>query len=736
MKVNKYLVLFPLLSSPVFSSPLPLYLPAHVTLIYTPCCTCAAHVLSEWSHNFRPAYLRMPGLVKQLLQPRCTLALTATATPEVVNNLQEIVGFMSEDGAVETHVADASRSNLFMCSLAIGAWKDRVEMVTRILRRLSTHGAHGFFSETTVEASKSPVIPPTVLYVSTQAEADTLARSLASAFPTQGIAAYHAGLPSAVRSKTYTHFMSGRLCVCVATVAFGMGIDKPDIRAVVHMQAPKSIEEYVQQCGRAGRDGCPSVCIALLSENGDEASRSAAYNAAEVVDEHAIFCTLMAIHACAAGTRRICAAIHPVRQNNDIIITAVIPSHSIAAALNLRPEVVETLLYHLETRLSHEADGMQVLGQCSRNATIQISVCNPSWAIRGRLNTATGLPPVLQLLHIVCSIAQAGSDEINVYEAVLLRQNTHILSLGADNKGRPSLRCEVAALVEAARVIHEMPEAAFPCHGLEKKPEVTHLTAGISAVLRAFYELQASGHILLRFEPTSRGTEATITCGLDVAAFEPKAKAAATSLHAHLRHLGAIGVARAWGTYKSLYTAAVKRPMDDGSAALEARRGAERGGEDPIQWSTILHAAADTHTAITRATQRYLQHGTYASTTCASPHLPAEEMSDLMSDATLVIRRIAALLRDTVTPHTRALCSHLRTYGWHVYEHLSLCDAAIARVLCGMQTPLFPYREFNTGLLEYNPREPIWGKYARYDYEHVVTVVRAPLRLEMMAGIH
>jgi hypothetical protein len=106
-----------------------------------------------------------------------------------------------------------------------------------------------------------------------------------------------------------------------------------------------------------------------------------------------------------------------------------------------------------------------------------------------------------------------------------------------------------------------------------------------------------------------------------------------------------------------------------------------------------------------------------------------------MSDATLVIRRIAALLRDTVTPHTRALCSHLRTYGWHVYEHVALCDTAIARVLGGMQTPMFPYREFATGLLEYNPREAIWGKYAPYDYEHVVTAVRASLRLEMMGGI-
>lgn len=193
-----------------------------------------AHCLSEWGHNFRPDYLKLPKLVRRLGKPT-VLALTATATRVVARDLRK---------RFRIKVCDEIRLPFSRVNLALSFCKATPK--TRdvmLLDRLVTHGT------------------PAVVYVTRQETAERVAGFLSRG----GIhaRAYHAGLRSVARAEIQHSFMIGETPVVVATIAFGMGIDKGDIRQVIHYNLPKSIEGYVQEIGRAGRDGMPARCEVL-----------------------------------------------------------------------------------------------------------------------------------------------------------------------------------------------------------------------------------------------------------------------------------------------------------------------------------------------------------------------------------------------------------------------------------------------------------------------------------------
>jgi len=195
-----------------------------------------AHCISHWGHDFRPDY-RMLGQHLPRLMPAPVIALTATATPPVQDDIAAqldmpearrfIHGFRRENIAVEVVEAKPSTRRGIVASLLA-----------------------------------DPARRPAIVYTPTRRESEELGEELSDHFPAAG---YHAGMPGPDRDRIQSRFLRGELEVIVATIAFGMGVDKPDVRTVVHTALPGSLEGYYQEIGRAGRDGQPSRAVLLWS---------------------------------------------------------------------------------------------------------------------------------------------------------------------------------------------------------------------------------------------------------------------------------------------------------------------------------------------------------------------------------------------------------------------------------------------------------------------------------------
>ncbi len=203
-----------------------------------------AHCISRWGHDFRPDYTRLGDVLDRLKPPR-VLACTATATREVRRDILQALHLPDAAG----HVAGFLRENLFLEARLCQGDKDRERRLVSFLR--SDEGKAG----------------AVIVYASTRKRVEQYTRVVSQAVGPKQVVGYHGGMTDDAREAAQERFMSGQARVAVATNAFGMGVDRADVRAVVHVDLPRTVEGYYQEVGRAGRDRAPARCLLLYNPN-------------------------------------------------------------------------------------------------------------------------------------------------------------------------------------------------------------------------------------------------------------------------------------------------------------------------------------------------------------------------------------------------------------------------------------------------------------------------------------
>lgn len=291
-----------------------------------------AHCLSEWSHNFRTSYMRLrASFLRARLNARCILAMTATATIRTLNTVMSALEIPLTNLVQRSYLRDNLQLSV---SLSGNRMKDLLLLV---------------------KSSPFTEVRSIIIYTKFQFETEVISKYLCD----NNIHAkcYHGGIPAKDRKRTQDLFCSNKIRVVVATVAFGMGLDKSDVGAVIHYSLPESLEQYVQEIGRAGRDGGLSYCHLLYDDNTYFKLRSFLYR--DGVDECAVNKFLSQVFSNGRNFRgKICS---------------LIKEHA-SRKFDMKEEVMLTFLTHLELG---EAQYLRLLPDLSVTCTLNFHKSTP-----------------------------------------------------------------------------------------------------------------------------------------------------------------------------------------------------------------------------------------------------------------------------------------------------------------------------------------------------------------------
>jgi ATP-dependent DNA helicase Q4 len=310
-------------------------------------CVDEAHTISQWGHNFRPCFIRVRNLVK-IMEPKSILAITATAGPKVIEDIQATLDIaVAPESSESTRIISKGRDNIdVMCKFAENH-EDRLNMLQKILMPRTKLSEE---EQIRHPYAGSMATGSVIIYVWRKIDTEVLAENLTAAGVSGGIVVYHGGMDAHSRSRSQSRFMRGKARICVATVAFGLGIDKADIEGIIHLYLSNSPEHFLQEIGRAGRDGRPAKAIALPLSEEVPIRHSLVHSTLVSKSQIRVLLEILRNLVVAAGSED-CEA---RKEDPSGIIHIGVPIQSTVFACDFKSETLETFLSLIELEYEEE----------------------------------------------------------------------------------------------------------------------------------------------------------------------------------------------------------------------------------------------------------------------------------------------------------------------------------------------------------------------------------------------